>query len=117
VATGTLEAITTVQVGAQVSGAIQSLQADYNSIVHAGDIVARIDPPLFDAALREAQAVLAAARATLAKAEADETGSKTALDDAQTKLARAEELSAELLIPQSDLDAARIVRNQATADL
>src|SRR5262245_34926800 len=44
VATGTLEALTTVQVGAQISGTIQSLGADYNAIVHAGDVLATLDP-------------------------------------------------------------------------
>src|SRR5690348_10089023 len=49
-ATGTLQAVTTVQVGAQVSGTVGSLEADYNSIVHAGQIVAKLDPSLFQAA-------------------------------------------------------------------
>jgi len=117
VATGTLEAVTTVQVGAQVSGTIQSLSADYNSVVRAGDVVAKLDPALLDAALREAQAALAEARASLSKAEADQTGSVTALEDAKTKLSRARELAAQQLIPQSDLDAAQIVADQAVADL
>ena len=47
VATGTLQAVTTVQVGSQVSGIIQSLPVDFNSIVHPGEIVARLDPSLF----------------------------------------------------------------------
>jgi HlyD family secretion protein len=50
-----------VQVGSQVSGIIQSLPVDFNSIVHAGEIVVRLDPSLFDAALQQARAALAQA--------------------------------------------------------
>ena len=46
VATGSLQAVRTVEVGSQESGIIQSLLVDYNSFVHAGDIVARLDPAL-----------------------------------------------------------------------
>ena len=51
-ATGTLQAVTTVQVGSQVSGTIQSLNADFNSTVKKGQVVARLDPSLFEARLR-----------------------------------------------------------------
>jgi HlyD family secretion protein len=50
-ATGTINAVTTVQVGSQVSGAIAKLNADFNSRVHKGDIIALIDPALFRGAL------------------------------------------------------------------
>src|SRR5215472_15000788 len=53
VATGTLQALRTVQVGAQVSGTIESLGADFNSIVHAGQTIAKLDPALFQAAAAE----------------------------------------------------------------
>ena len=46
-ATGTLQAVTTVQVGTQVSGTIQNLYADYNSLVKKGQVLARLDPSLF----------------------------------------------------------------------
>src|SRR3982750_299151 len=46
-ATGTLQAVTTVQVGTQVSGTIQSLNADFNSLVRKGQVLARLDPSLF----------------------------------------------------------------------
>jgi len=55
-ATGTLQATRTVDVGTQVSGAIASLGADFNSIVHKGDVVARLDPSLYQAALDQAKA-------------------------------------------------------------
>src|SRR5262249_54748063 len=71
VATGTLEAIPTVPIGAQVSGTIQTLAADYNSVVHAGQVIATLDPSLFAAAQREAQAELGEAQAAANRAEAD----------------------------------------------
>ena len=109
-ATGTLQAVTTVEVGSQVSGIVESLEADYNSLVHAGQVIARLDPSTYDAQLRQA-------RAALAQAQADVLGFKTAVDDAHAKLARAEALAEEQLIPQSDLDAARIAMDEANADL
>src|SRR5260370_24989118 len=54
-ATGTINPIVTVLVGSQVSGTIAELHADFNSIVHKGDIVALIDPALFKGALLGAQ--------------------------------------------------------------
>src|ERR1700726_3091403 len=76
-ATGTINSVITVQVGSQVSGTIAKLNADFNSRVHKGDIVALIDPALFKGAveqasadLENAKANLVAARANLAKARA-----------------------------------------------
>src|SRR5438552_1100223 len=70
-ATGTINAVTTVQVGSQVSGTISRLFADFNSRVHRGQVVALIDPSLFQGALEQAQADLQNSRATLASAQAD----------------------------------------------
>jgi multidrug efflux pump subunit AcrA (membrane-fusion protein) len=117
VASGTLQAVTTVQVGAQISGAVQSLGADYNSIVRAGEVIATLDPSLLEAALAEAQAALARALAVEAQAEADETGLEAAAGDAQTKLTRAESLASSQLIPQADLDSARTAVGEADVDL
>ena len=116
-ATGTLQAVTTVEVGAQVSGIVQSLAADYNAFVRAGEVIARLDPSSYDAQLREARAALAEAQAVQGQAEAAVLGFQTAREDAQTKLTRAEALAGEALIPQSDLDAARIAMAEADADL
>lgn len=80
-ATGTDSAVTTVQVGSQVSGQIASLKADFNSRVHRGDTIALIDPTLFRAALDQASADLESARATEQSAEAD-------LEKAQANLAQ-----------------------------
>ena len=54
-ATGTLQAVTTVQVGSQVSGNISWLGADFNSIVKKGQVIARLDPSLFEAQVEQAQ--------------------------------------------------------------
>src|SRR5215475_3226548 len=70
-ATGTLQAVTTVQVGSQVSGTIQMLGADFNSIVKKGQVIARLDPSLFEAQLQQARANLNQTRANLAKAQSD----------------------------------------------
>src|SRR5438105_12274190 len=70
-ATGTLQAVTTVQVGSQVSGNIQWLGADFNSIVKKNQVIARLDPSLFQAQLEQTKANMAQARANLAKAQSD----------------------------------------------
>src|ERR1051326_6158432 len=64
-ATGTINAVTTVQVGSQVSGTIQTLFADFNSHVKKGQVIAQIDPALLKGALLQAQANLANAQANL----------------------------------------------------
>ena len=116
-ATGTLQAVTTVQVGSQVSGNISSLGADFNSIVKKGQVIARLDPSLFDAQLQQAKANLTQSRANLSKAQSDLERSKVMLTDAQQKFTRAKELSAKSLLPQSDLDAAKIAVDSAQATL
>src|SRR4029077_14937263 len=70
-ATGTINSVITVQVGSQVSGTIAKLNADFNSRVHRGDVVALIDPALFDGALEQAKADLQNAKANLAAVEAN----------------------------------------------
>jgi HlyD family secretion protein len=110
VTTGTIHAVTTVEVGSQVSGPIQALGADYNSTVRAGQVLARIDPATYEADLREAQAALA-----LSQADADRA--RTTVMDAGTKLARAEVLAQRQLIPRADLDSAEAAKQSADAGL
>src|SRR5688500_7806875 len=69
-ATGTLQAVITVQVGSQVSGTIQQLKADFNSVVKAGQVIARLDPSTFEARVAQARANLTAARANVERARA-----------------------------------------------
>ena len=68
-ATGALNAVVTVQVGSQVSGAISKLGADFNSQVNEGQIIAQIDPTRFKANLAQAEAALKSAEAALVHAE------------------------------------------------
>src|SRR5437016_902329 len=68
-ATGTLSALVTVQVGSQVSGRIQQLFADFDSPVKKGQVIAKIDSQLFDAAVEQARANYVAAQGNLTKAK------------------------------------------------
>ncbi len=114
-ATGTLQAVTTVQVGSQVSGNISWLGADFNSIVKQGQVIARLDPSLFDAQLQQVQANLVQARANLTKARSELDRAKVQLLDAQQKYSRATDLSTKELLARSELDAAKIAVDSATA--
>ncbi|MCM2264186.1 MAG: efflux RND transporter periplasmic adaptor subunit [Desulfuromonadales bacterium] len=67
--TGTLAALETVEVGTQVSGTISRLEVDYNDHVRKGQVLAVLDQALFAAQVREAEANVAKARATLAQSE------------------------------------------------
>ena len=109
-ANGSIEAVDTVQVGTQVSGTIQSLGADFNSIVKKGQVLARLDPSII-------QADIERQRANLLGAEADAERLRVQLNDATTKLGRARELAARQLIAASDLDAADITQRSAEAQV
>jgi HlyD family secretion protein len=109
-ATGTLEPVRMVEVGVQVSGTLSELRADFNSIVRAGEVIARLDPAVYTSQLE-------AARGQLAQAQAEAAQVKTALDDARSKQGRAEELGAQALITQAELDEARIVTREAEAEM
>ena len=109
-ATGILEPVTTVQVGSQVSGKIEKLYADFNSIVRANEVIARLDPSLFETQVEQS-------KANLIRAQADVERLTIAIDDARTKLARAEGLSARDLIPASELEAAQVEARLADAQL
>ena len=109
-ATGTLQAVTTVQVGSQVSGTIQSLYADFNSVVRKGQVLARLDPSLLQARLGQTQAALVSAQANVER-------SRATLEDARQKLARAQKLFAEQLLPEADLETARATHAEAAAQL
>jgi HlyD family secretion protein len=96
-ATGTLSALVTVQVGTQVSGRIAQLNVDFNSPVKKGELIAKIDPQLFQAALEQARANYIEAKATLAKSKAQAL-------DAQRQLTRGDALLKKELISQADRD-------------
>jgi HlyD family secretion protein len=109
-ATGTLSALVTVSVGSQVSGRIASLGADFGSVVKEGQVVAKIDPALFEAAVGQARANHVAAVAAVEKA-------RSQLDLAERQEKRASDLHAEGLMSQSDLDTARATLAAARADV
>jgi HlyD family secretion protein len=98
-ATGTLNAVTTVLVGTQVSGTIKQIYADFNSSVKKGQLIAEIDPATFQAQVEQQRANLMASKANVAKA-------KTALADAERTMQRNKELFAKSFIARSDLDTA-----------
>lgn len=127
-ATGTLQAVTTVQVGSQVSGAISALYADFNTNVKKGQVVAQLDPSIFQAQVASARANADQARANLADAQARLLAAKSTvqnqlagvssananlaavkaqLDDAASLLKRQESLAASGIVPERDLESAR----------
>ncbi len=109
-ATGTVNAVTNVLVGTQVSGTIKTLYVDFNSKVKKGQIIAQIDPSTFESQVQQAQANLLAAQAGLDKANA-------ALVDAKRTFDRNKELFSKNLIPRSDLDTAETNYESAKAQV
>ena len=109
-ATGTLSALVTVQVGSQVSGTIASLEADFNSPVRKGQVIARIDPRIFEAAVDQARANVMAAEGNLARAQAQAV-------DAQRQLARQRELDQRKLVARADVDTAESNADAAAASV
>jgi HlyD family secretion protein len=114
-ATGTINAVTTVQVGSQVSGTIARLYVDFNSHVRKGQLIAQIDPPLFDGALSQAKADLENARASLGVAVANTAKAKANEVQTRTDYERNLGLSKEGVISQQALDLARANADSATA--
>jgi len=102
-ATGTASAVTTVQVGSQVSGVIAQLHADFNSPVQKGQLIAELDPTPFEAQVEQR-------RADVAKAEIE-------LRNAEINLKRQQRLAEEGLAPQAELDSATAVFDTAKAQI
>jgi HlyD family secretion protein len=84
-ATGTLEAVTTVEVGSQASGTISALYADFNSTVKKGQVIAQLDPSTMQAQVDQARANLEQARAGLEQAQAGLVQARAGVSDAQAK--------------------------------
>ena len=108
--TGTLQAVTTVLVGSQVSGTIAKLNADFNSKVKKGQVVAELDQARFSARVEETRANVLAAQANLAKA-------KVGLEDAERTLKRTKELKQRELVSQSELDVAQTAYDSARSQV
>ena len=116
VASGTLNAVTTVQVGSQISGQVKEIYADFNSAVKQDQIIARIDPATFElrvnqarADLDAAQGAVAVARSGLAAQQAEVGRVKVTLADAQRDYERKKSLLERDFISPADLDKARTV--------
>src|SRR3954447_10855111 len=102
-ATGTLNPVVTVQVGSQVSGNIAKLFADFNSQVKAGQVVAQIDPAIF--------------QATVTQAEGDLASAQAGLELARTNATRTQDLVRKQNSAQADLDQAMATLHQAEANV
>jgi len=116
-ATGTINPVTSVQVGSQVSGMISKLYVDFNSKVGKGEVVAEIDPKLFQGAVLQAQAdlqnseaLLAAAKANIAKDQATQQQNKLDYD-------RAVALQRQAVNSQQQLDQAKATYEAITAQV
>jgi len=114
-ATGTINAVITVQVGSQVSGTIAKLNVDFNSRVHKGDVVALIDPALFKGALLQASADLENAKANLVAARANLEKAKAALVQTKADYDRAVALTKDGVLSQQQLDLAKASYDSANA--
>src|SRR4030095_6448220 len=89
-ATGTLQALTTVQVGSQASGTISALNVDFNSQVKKGQVIAQLDPAVPQAQVLQSRANLENARAGLQQARAAVAQSRAGTSDAQAKVLAAQ---------------------------
>jgi HlyD family secretion protein len=137
-ATGIVNAVTTVQVGTQVSGIIQKLFVDFNTPVRESEVIAQIDPApqatkvaqarasvasalaavqVAQATVVNAKAAVETARANAASARANVDKAKVALADARRILERNKEMARKSLIAQNDLDAAQTTYDGAVAQL
>jgi len=135
-ATGTLNAVVTVQVGSQVSGLIKELFADFNSQVKRNQLIARIDPEKFQAAVAQARAQVDAAKATVlnqramvektradlanvraayAVAKAQTAKAQVAVVDSRRTFARNQDLKRKGFIAQADEDTAQAAYESAVA--
>jgi HlyD family secretion protein len=106
-ATGTINAVTTVQVGSQVSGTISKLSADFNSRVKKGEVIAELDPSLFQGALLQAEADLQNARATLASSQADLAKAQAAAVQTKADYARNAALVKDGVVSAQQFDLAK----------
>jgi len=116
-ATGTVNAVITVQVGSQVSGSIARLNADFNSRVHRGDVIALIDPKLFEGALEQADADLQNARANVSAAEANRVKADATLVQTKADYDRAAALVVTKIGTQQALDLAEANYRSARASV
>ncbi|OLD57471.1 MAG: hypothetical protein AUI54_02690 [Acidobacteria bacterium 13_1_40CM_2_56_5] len=130
-ATGTLEALRTVQIGSQVSGQVSALYADYNAVVKKGQLLAALDPrpaasqvttaqahvAASDAQVHSAEADLLNQQASVAQAEANVRIAEVALQNAKLMFERAQELDSHGLVSKNDFDTAKTNFDSSDAKL
>jgi len=116
-ATGTINPVTSVQVGSQVSGMISKLYVDFNSKVTKGQVIAEIDPKLFQGAVLQAQADLQNAQALLAAAKANMAKDQATLQQNKLDYERAVALQRESVNSQQQLDQAKATYDAITAQV
>jgi HlyD family secretion protein len=109
-ASGTLSPVVQVDVGSQVSGRVKELFADYNDEVEKGQVIARIDPQVFESEVAQAQARLASARADLSRLEAMAANARAQYD-------RVAGLVASGAVARADVETAAADRNSAVAQV
>src|SRR5262247_949078 len=124
VASGTLNAVTTVQVGSQISGQIKDIYADFNTPVKKGQVIARIDPATFELRVNQSRADLDAAESAVAVARSGLTAQqaefgrvKIVLADAERDLARKKMLVDKKFISPAELDKATVVLDSTREQL
>jgi HlyD family secretion protein len=113
--TGTINAVTTVLVGSQVSGTIAKLGADFNSRVRKGQVIAEIDPALFQGALLQATADLNSAKANVVVAQANLEKTKASLVQTKADYDRATTLEAQDSIAMQQVDLSKATYYSALA--
>ena len=109
-ATGTVQAVTMVQVGSQVSGTVEALNADFNALVRRGQVLATLDQSTYRSAVAQADAALV-------NAEAEAERLRVAQFAADSALSRARDLSARDLLPAADLQSADTASRSAKAQV
>lgn len=114
-ATGTINAVTSVAVGSQVSGQINRLHADFNSKVKRGQLIAEIEPSLFQGALLQAKADYENSKANLASSKANLEKAKAALEQTKADYQRTVGLAKEGVMSQQQLDLAKANYDSAVA--
>jgi HlyD family secretion protein len=123
-ASGTLNPVTSVQVGSQVSGQLKEVLVDYNTEVREGQVIARIDPETFEYRVRQSQADVDAARAQVLTAQANVSAARAAVSRAEVNLAenkrdldRKQQLVERSFISSAELEKARATYNAGVEDL
>ena len=116
-ATGTLQAVRTVQVGTQVSGQIAQIYVDFNDKVKKGQLLARIDPTLQQQAVQDAEAQLEKAQATLTQAQDDYQRNKQLFDAKVITASEFGTVQSNFSVQQASVKSAEIALQRAKQNL